>query len=279
VSQATLQATVRDAALNPVAGATVNFTALADLSNGTISPGSGTTDANGMVTVQFIPGALSTASKGVQIQATVQGTNVSGTTTLSVSSQSLFISIGKGALLGQTTDPIYQKEFSVYVTDANGAAVPNQTVTISIWPDNYGKGFWQVGLLPSGTAAWIKTLNATCANEDVNRNGILDPGEDDPNGNGNGNGKLDPGLPTVVTPSSVTTDSGGFATFHVQYGKNFGSWLNTTITARATVAGTESVQSQQWTAEVLAADVNNVSVSPPFVFSPFGQAGSCANPN
>lgn len=277
-SQATLQATVRDAALNPVAGQVVTFTATQDLSNGTIGPPSAVTDANGMVSVQFTPGALSTASNGVQLQATVQGTTVHGTTSLTVSSQALFISIGKGKLLGQTTDPIYQKEFSVYVTDANGAAVPNKAVTLSIWPNTYGKGKWAVGLLPSGTAAWIRTVNATCANEDVDRSGILLPGFGN-NVDVNGNGKLDPGLPTVVTPSSVTTDSGGFATFYVKYGKNFGSWLDTTITARASVAGTESVQNQQWSTEVLSADVSDTASEPPFEFSPFGKSGLCSDAN
>lgn len=279
-NQATIQATVRDASGNPVAGSVVNFTALSDLSNGTISPGSGVTDANGIVSVQFIPGALTTASNGVQIQAAVQGSGVSGTTFLTVSGQALFISIGRGVLLSQTTDPVYKKEFSVYVTDANGAAVPNKTVSLSVWPELYMKGFYTISAPPgSTTPIWLQGpapagITATCANEDVNRNGILDSGEDV-----NGNGKLDPGLPIVVTPSSVTTDSGGFATFYLQYGKNFATWLNTTITARATAAGTESVQTQGWITEALAADISNIQVTPPFTTSPFGQASSCSNPN
>jgi hypothetical protein len=276
-NQATLQATVRDANANPVAGSVVNFTALSDLSNGTISPGSGVTDANGMVSVQFIPGALTTASNGVHVQATVQGSSVSGTTSLTVSGQALFISIGRGALLSQTTDAVYKKEFSVYVTDANGAAVPNKTVSLSVWPDLYGKGFYTVGTSPSGGTVWVQTVKAVCANEDVNRNGVLDttPSNEDINGNG----KLDPGLPIVVTPASVTTDSGGFATFFLQYGKNFATWLDTTITARATAGGTESVQTQEWPAEALASDITTVTATPPFVTSPFGVAGSCSDPN
>jgi hypothetical protein len=279
-NQATIQATVRDASGNPVAGSVVNFTALSDLSNGTISPGSGVTDANGIVSVQFIPGALTTASNGVEIQATVQGSGVSGTTFLTVSGQALFISIGRGVLLSQTTDPVYKKEFSVYVTDANGAAVPNKTVTLSVWPDQYMKGYYTVSAPPgSTTPIWLQGpspagITALCANEDLNRNGILDSGEDT-----NVNGKLDPGLPIVVTPSSVTTDSGGFATFYLQYGKNFATWLNTTITARATAAGTESVQTQGWVTEALSADITNIQVTPPFITSPFGVASSCSDPN
>jgi hypothetical protein len=195
-----------------------------------------------------------------------------------VSGQALFISIGRGALLGQTTDPVYKKEFSVYVTDANGAAVPTKTVTLSVWPDQYGKGIYAVGALPGSTAlVWVQSVKAACPNEDVNRNGILDTTP--PNEDVNGNGKLDPGLPVVVTPSSVTTDSGGFATFFLQYGKNFATWLNTTITARATAGGTESIQTQTWTTEALATDISNAAVTPPFWLSPFGQASSCSDPN
>lgn len=264
-NQATLQATVRDAAFNPVAGQVVNFTATSDLSNGTITPGSGVTDANGSVTVQFVPGALTTANEGVRISATVQGTGVSGTTSLTVSGQALFISIGKGKLLGELSEPVYKKEFSVYVTDANGAPVANKAVTLSVYPTSYSKGTLVVGSVgDSTTEKWVQSISGTCPNEDVRRDGLL-IGQDT-----NNNGKLDPGLPVVVTPPTVTTDAGGFATFHLQYGKNYALWLDTMITARASVGGTESVQTLAWGLEVLAADVNDVSSEPPNRVSPFG---------
>ncbi|HWI84577.1 Ig-like domain-containing protein [Ramlibacter sp.] len=273
-NQATLQATVRDAAGNPVPGRVVNFTALSDLSNGSISPGSGVTDANGMVSVQFIPGALTTANNGVQVQAAVQGTTVSGTATLTVSGQSLFISIGKGRLLGELSEPVYKKQFSVYVTDANGAPVGNKAVTLSVYPDWYQKGAFSLAIPPGGTSMkWVQFVSATCANEDVRRDGIV-IGQDL-----NGNGKLDPGLPVVVTPPSVTTDAGGFATFYLQYGKNFANWVDTIVTARASAGGTESVQTQVWSLEVLAADISDATSDPPNKISPFGLSDSCTSAN
>ncbi len=273
-NQATLQATVRDAAFNPVADKVVNFTATSDLSNGTITPGSGVTDANGTVAVQFVPGALTTGNEGVRISATVQGTSVTGTTSLTVSGQALFISIGKGRLLGELSEPVYKKEFSVYVTDANGAPVANKPVTLSVYPTSYEKGEWLVAIPPGGTAEkWVQGVAAECANEDVRRDGLL-MGQDF-----NNNGKLDPGLPVVVTPPTVTTDAGGFATFFLQYGKNYASWVDTVITARASVAGTESVQRLAWGLEVLAADVADVTTLPPNKVSPFGVANVCTNPN
>lgn len=282
-NQATLQAVVRDASGNPVAGRVVNFTATADLSNGTITPGSGVTDGSGMVSVQFIPGGLTTASNGVVIAANVQGTTVSGTTALTVSGQALFISIGKGKLLGQLDEPVYKKQFSVYVTDANGAPAANKQVLLSVYPDQYAKGVLALPEPVEGSTAqkvWTQSVSAVCNNEDADRNGILSAAEDNPaNGNGNGNGKLDPGLPVVVTPATVTTDAGGFATFFLQYGKNFALWVDTTITARAAAGGTESVQTQSWLLEVLANDVNDPNVPPPNVRSPFGVANVCTNPN
>lgn len=272
-NQASLQATVRDIDFNPVAGRIVNFTAIRDLSNGTITPGSGVTDANGTVAVQFVPGALTTANNGVEIRASVQGSTVEGTASLTVSGQALFISIGKGRLLGELSEPIYKKEFSVYVTDANGAPVANKPVTLSVYPTWYAKGDWAVATPPGGTSAkWVQFPTVACANEDVRRDGLLF-GQDY-----NGNGKLDPGLPVVVSPPSVTTDAGGFATFQLQYGKNYASWLDTIITARASVAGTESVQTLPWGLEVMASDIGDVAVLPPNKVSPFGTGTSCRVP-
>lgn len=279
-NQATLQAVVRDASGNPVAGRVVNFTATSDLSNGTITPGSGVTDGSGMVSVQFIPGGLTTASNGVVIGANVQGTTVSGTTALTVSGQALFISIGKGKLLGELSEPVYKKQFSVYVTDANGAPAANKQVALSVYPDQYMKGWLAVPSDAEAEQVWTRSVAAVCDNEDADRNGILAATEDSPaNGNGNGNGKLDPGLPVVVTPATVTTDAGGFATFFLQYGKNFAVWVDTTITARSAAGGTESVQTQKWQLEVLADDVKDPNVPPPNVTSPFGIANVCTNPN
>jgi hypothetical protein len=278
-NQSTLQATVRDAAGNPVSGRTVNFTAVVDGSNGVISPGTSVTDSNGIAIAQFIPGALTTSSNGVVIQATVPGTGVMGNATLTVSGQALFISIGTGNVIGNLDINTYEKEFAVYVTDVNGAPAANRVVTLSVWADTYGKGF-----LAKGENGWGYGSTPTfCLNEDANRNGIVDPNENDQNTSAiapvdNGNGKLEPGLPVVITPASVTTDSTGFATFKLRYGENYANWVNTTITARAVVGGTESVQTQPYF--LFASSPDMTADNPPAsVESPFGRATVCTNPN
>jgi hypothetical protein len=271
-NQSTLSAIVRDATGNPVSNQVVNFTAITDGSNGSIVPGSGTTDANGQTTVQFIPGALSTAANGVKIRATVQSNPaLFSDATLTVNGNALFISIGIASTIIPLDAVTYQKQFSVYVTDANGAPAANRAVTVSVFPTTYGKG----SLTWDDTAKqWVyETPPPTkCVNEDTNRNGILDSGEDI-----NHNGKLDPGLPVVISPSTVTTDTSGNATFFMSFGKNYAWWLWTEITARASVGGTESTQVAPYSLEMVSSDATSKS-SPPNKTSPFGKATVCTDP-
>jgi len=269
-NQAALIAVVRDAAGNPVANRVVSFTAVSDPSSGTISPATAMTDASGTATTQFIPGAATTANDGVVVRATVQGTGVSGTTALTVNTQALFIALSTGNVIGNLNETTYQKEFAVQVTDANGAAVANKSVTLAVVPQYYIKG-----RLVSGTDGWDYGAGKTvCANEDANRNGRLDAGEDF-----NGNGMLEPGLPVALSRATVTTDSSGIATFMVRYGENYALWLGVQITATTTVGGTESSAAMQYLLRGSANDYSNPEVAPAGDVSPFGVATSCANPN
>ena len=280
-NQSTLSATVRDATGNPVAGQVVNFTATQDGSNGTIVPGSGTTDTNGMTSVQFVPGALSTAANGVKLRASVQSApGIFSDATLTVNGEALFISIGIGSTLSVLDAVTYQKDFSVYVTDANGVAAANRSVTISVFPLKYGKGTLQSLRDFSGKfLRWDYSFTSPtlCFNEDLNRNGILNDGEDFPVNGGNGNGLLDPGLPVVLIPSILTTDENGYATFKMRFGKNYAWWLKTQVTARALVGGTESSNMITYDLEMLISDVESPS-SPANVNSPFGRATVCTDP-
>lgn len=266
-NQSTIEVSVRDAAGNAVANQQVNFSTLQDVSNGTLSPGSATTDTNGRAQVQFIAGASSTPSNGVVIQAEVAGTAIRGTTALTVNGKSLFITIGFGNTMANLNETTYTKEYSIYVTDANGVAVGNQLVSISVIPDLYEKG-----IMVWGTVAWGAVSVATCANEDVNRDGVLNVGEDT-----NGNGQLTPGNVAVAAPGSVTTGADGRASFQLQYGEQFALWTTVRITARATVAGTESKQSTVVRLPILASDVTDQTVTPAGGVSPFGQSASCTD--
>lgn len=269
LNQSSIEAVVRDANGNAVANRQVNFSTLQDISNGTLSPGSATTDANGRAQVQFIPGASSTPANGVIIQAEVASTTIKSTTSLTVNGQALFITLGFGNTIGNVDETTYTKDFSVYVTDANGVAVGNQQISLSVIPTLYFKG-----TLTRGITVWAYTASPTeCVNEDNNLNGILDGGED-----ANLNGQLTPGNIVVAAPGSVVTNASGRATFAIQYGEQFAPWATVNITARATVAGTESRRTISYELGGLAADF--LAETPPAgAVSPFGTATLCTNSN
>ncbi|TWO70456.1 hypothetical protein FN976_15880 [Caenimonas sedimenti] len=268
--QSVLVATVRDPIGNPVAGQVVNFTLLVDGSNGVLSPASAVTNANGIAQTAFIPGGLTTANNGVQIEATVAGTSVSGRANVTVNAQALFISIATSNTITNLNEQTYEKAFSVYVTDANGTPASSRIVNLEVLPLYYMTGSYDVDIVidvggfPRPTGPWRKTETGRCINEDLDRDGVLDVGEDE-----NGNGRLDPGLPVVVTPASVTTDANGFATFKLQYGENYSTWVNTMITARAFVGGTESVKRQEYLLGASLADMTSAA-TPANQTSPFG---------
>lgn len=269
-NQSTLSAVVRDAAGNLVANQTVNFNLVSDLSGGTLSAGTAVTDANGRAQVQFIAGATSTPANGVRVQASVVGIPVSEAR-LTVSGSALFISFGISNEISNLDSTTYTKRFSVYVTDANGVAVGNQIVNLSVIPVSYGKG-----TLSWGTSSWGYSAGSptTCPNEDINGNGILDAGEDS-----NGNGRLTPGNVVVASPGSLTTDTAGRAYFDLQYGEQYAPWIVVQIKARAAVAGTESITTTDFVVVGMASDFTVEGVSPAGRVSPFGTVASCSNPN
>lgn len=271
INQSTVEAVVRDAAGNAVANRQVNFSILQDVSNGTLSSGVATTDSNGRAQVQFISGAISTPTDGVIIKAEVASTTITDTTKLTVNGKALFISLGFGSSNAIIADnnTAYSKPFSVYVTDANGVAVGNQAVSLSVIPDEYYKGS-----LIQGEKVWKVAVQQTCPNEDINLNGILDSQEDT-----NKDLKLTPGNMAVVSPGIVKTNDLGRATFDIQYGKQYALWTKVKISARASVGGTESKQFISVTLPVVIDDVNNLDITPANWNSPFGTVLDCTKPN
>lgn len=276
--QSALTATVTDANGNPVSGATVTFNRQVDPSGGNLSQPSAVTDSSGNATVQYIAGALSTASNGVVLQASVAGTSViSPLTYLTVNQGALFIALGTGNVITNVDPQTYKKDWVVYVTDATGNAVPNVSLTISVLPTRYGKGYLT---FQSGT--WAINVNPgpyyDCANEDANYNGIIDPNEDF-----NHDGVLQPGNVISVstnnsTPGVVKTDSTGRATVSLIYAESYVPWVRVKLRAQAQVTGTAGSTTQEFVVPGLASDFTAVGNPPAGVFSPFG-VNDCATPN
>lgn len=272
--QAQLVATVVDAAGNPVAGQTVNFNRIVDPSGGNLSQASAGTNSSGQATVQYISGASTTASNGVQIVATVAGTAVSGTATLTVNQSALFIALGTGNVIQNVNPQVYQKDWVVYVTDSNGNPVGGVSLTMKAIPQSYGKG----GLYFRGNT-WRRALSTEpeadyeCTNEDDSLDGIYAVSEDD-----NGNGTLEPGNVIAVSPRTLVTDASGLGTVSLIYAESYAPWVTIKLRAEAVVSGTESSKEAIFVVPGLAADFSSATVSPAGVVSPFG-VNPCNTPN
>lgn len=257
-NQSTIEATVRDADGNLVSGKAVNFNIVSDISGGYLSTPTVNTDAYGKAKVQYVAGTSSTAADGVVIRGTVAGTKIFSDVKLTVNASALFINIAYGNTISNLDETTYTKPFSIYVTDATGNPVGSQQVVVSVIPETYKKGY----LTYPGAGVWGYATGSpivVCLNTDFNRNGISDPGETSP---------LRPGNVAVATPGLLTTDSAGRASFALQYGEQYAWWVSVNITAKATVAGTESRTTQLLELPMSADDATSTS-TPANVVSPF----------
>lgn len=272
-ARSTLRAVVRDgtAQNNLVKNAQVSFTIKSDASSGSLSsPSVVTTDGDGMATVSYIAGQGSTGVDGVTVQAQLQGVSSNSTTAkLTVTKKSLFISAGSGNVLDGTDSSTYRKTYTVFVTDATGNPVPDVIITAAAWPRYYYKGTLQFSI---AATSWIVAQHVECRNEDQDRDGMLDPGEDV-----NANGHLDPGIPLNLSTGGKT-DSSGTTTVTLTYPRDRANWLDVELTIRGNSSGTEATYVGYTLLPGLFSDFNRQDVSPPGVNSPYGQANVCSNP-
>lgn len=282
-NSSTITAVVRDANNNLVTGVTVLFS-LNDITGGSLSVPSSVTDTNGRAQSVYSSGTVASAANGVAVTATVSGTSITKTVLLTVSKTQAFISIGTGNAIRISADKTqYLKDYVVQVTDANGAGVPNVALSMSVLSDYYFKGYRSKSFstdwadcytvpvdqcTPVAPATPIVTLSPPeswgCADEDVNHNGILDPGEDF-----NNNGKIDAGNIASVSPASVTTDASGFASVTVAYPEEYAYWLEVTLQAQAQVQGTAYYAQSKFMLPGATDDYKSSSV-PAGTTSPFG---------
>jgi hypothetical protein len=265
--QSTVTAVVRDAQNNLVEGQTVTFT-LIDTTGGTLSTGSAVTDAQGRAQTTYTASATASATNGVQVDATVAGVP-KASTFITVGGQAIFLSLGTGNKINIENNAQYSIDYAIQALDAQGNALNNANVVLSITSLRYVKGFRVV----AGNA-WTTSVSAICTSEDVNFNGILDTGEDF-----NNDGKLWPGNVASVTPGTGVTNSAGTLLVKVVYPKDHAYYVEVRLTARASVQGTESSTQTVFFLPAAAEDFNNIQIAPPGTNSPFGISNNCANPN
>jgi hypothetical protein len=270
--QSIITAIVQDADGNLVKNQTVSFS-LTDITSGSIFPASAVTDSFGRSSTVYTSGAVPSAQNGVIITATV-GAVSPKQVMLTVAQQALFVTLGTGNVILTPSNIQFALPYSVLVNDANGNPVANATVELVVLPTRYQKGIYAQNGPPC--TGWVAMVSSTCNNEDVNHNGVLDilPFNEDTNGNS----ELDPENPASV-PGRIITDATGFAFFNVVYAREFASWIEVDLRARATVTGSEGLSHAVFFLPGLASDYTTCTAPPPGVVSPFGIATTCTDPN
>ncbi len=154
-----------------------------------------------------------------------------------ISGDASSVAIGGATIIESFNSSTYKYPMSVLVSDSNGNPVAGATVNLSLWPTWYYTGV---------TTDDGPFRTNRYPNEDLNRNDILDIGEDTyghPAGanSTSGNGQIDPEKSTAGTvPASVTTDENGVAPFDYIYLKNYAGWLDVEIRATTLVYGSET---------------------------------------
>ncbi len=274
--QSSITAIVRDAAGNLVKNQVVDFT-LNDVTGGSLSVAQDTTDSQGRASTFYTASSTTSASGGVHVTATVQGTGVTDTVNLTVAQREVFISIGTGNEIFEPNSAQYRVEYIVQVTDAQGNGVSGVTVQLNVLSLEYYKGFRQWN---GTTWATIYTVAVPpgCPDEDVNRNGVLDlPGEDL-----NGNGQIEAGNIAAAAVQGVgggtmVTDQNGFGIVDIYYPQEYAQYVKVRLEATATVQGTEFAEGSTFVLTGAATDFSNENTAPPGPISPFGSSATCAD--
>ena len=266
---------------------------------GTFSTGNGIlySDSNGVVTTAYSPGTRSSPTDGVTVRVCYGISDsdpnlnpltcaISQKVTLTVVAEPLGVTIGtdEKIIVDRNDGLVYVKKFVVSVSDAAGVAKADVNLVASVDLTNYRKGQYRVLTTTSGGTAWFKASptgvfgdSAVCLNEDTNRNGVLENGEDT-----NNDGVLWPRKPDVtIRLLSPKTAADGTAQLEITYAKDHGSWVDALITVSASgVSGSEGRATYFVSpVPVDAPSLAKTDSSPAFQFSPYGVSNSCSNPN
>ncbi len=266
------------------------------------------TDASGTAEAYYISGTRSSPTNGVLVRACYKSTDFTSSTdclqsvasTLTVAGTPLSVSITDDNKLTKGLGSVaYLKQFLIQVNDSSGVAVKDAVISASVDITHYGKSskwnqtyrnvaipsiryihddFDPIPLpmdvdrsLQSSSYVPLGTESIWCINEDWNRNGFLDLGEDK-----NGDRTIQPRKADIVVSyvSGNKTDVNGQMLVQISYGQSMGGWLAYTLRASTGVAGSEGDASKSYVTDVLKDDVLNGSfLTPPYGFS------ACNSPN
>lgn len=243
---------------------------------------------NGIAITAYVPGTRFSPTDGLTVRACWDYADFAAGTcpnavrvSMTVTSEALSVTIGTDNKISTgASDLTYIKKFVILVVDSAGQAKGNVQITPSIDLLRYYKGYYD------GPGAWNRNgppipnsrgnLAAVCANEDTNRNGVLEDSEDI-----NNNGKIEPRKSDVAVTmvGGNTTDENGLAYLQIEYPKNVATWLDYEILVAASgIAGTEGRTTWTGTLGALAAEFDG-DIAPSFAVSPYGIGSPCSNPN
>lgn len=269
----------------------------------TLSVGNSTvyTNAAGVATASFIPGSTGSPTDGVVVRAcyaasdfpagsvcsdSLPGVNVR----LTVAAQALAVSIGNDNVLTKGAGGTYIKTFVVTVADAAGRAVPDAPVDVSLDITHFGKGLFSQDItLPLNigdanmyvpdktTDPAVFGMRVSCINEDLNRNGFVDPGENINNSvDSFGQATLEPRRSDIILsyadPAVRTTNASGILLIKVEYSQRFATWLGYRVRATTNVAGSQGSAERAFVTTFAEDDLETGSFRTP----PYG-VSSCSS--
>jgi len=216
-------------------------------------------DVSGVAVADYIAGTRTSPTSGVTVRICYGLTDASiangacpnpVTQTLTVTGQPLSVTLGDNNLLQKGGNSLtYIKLLDVAVADSSGNAVPNALISASVDISDYGKGLY------ASARRW-------CPNEDTNRNGFLDTGEDNDH-----NGVLTPRKADVILSfvGSNTTAANGRATIQVEYPQNVATWLTYSVRVTTNVVGSEGTDQKSYvTSFIEGDDANGSFLTPPY---------------
>lgn len=240
-------------------------------------------DANGVATSAYVPSTRFSPTDGLTVRACWDYDDFAAAacpnavrTTLTVISDALSVSIGTNNLIGEGDSKLtYVTRYVVQVVDSSGLAAKDVQVSASIDLLKFDKGTWQ-----KGAVSWFQVTTATCANEDLNRNGVAEVFSNGVIEDANSSFNRTPGRPAleprkadvaISFEGSTKTNASGQVVMRIEYPQNVASWVRFNIIVAASgVAGTEGRANLDDVLNVPASVVNNLAASPPFIRSPYG---------
>jgi hypothetical protein len=192
----------------------------------------------------------------------VSNANIKGDTGVAVGRRTLFFRFGSGDVVEKIEPNLYSAPYAIIVTDATGNPIPNQQLNVAITSTKYRKGRHLKRPLIGAFVNWESIDSITCQSEDVDRDGVLDFGEDF-----NVDKQLTPGNVATVA-RTVTADADGIAQVNLVYPREYATWVIVEMTVSGIASGTENVSSRELLLQILGSDTTTESNAPPP--SPFG---------